>query len=167
MPTAYAWKHNSRHKIQAQVAGEEISRIRDDRGLFFTPSDIVEEASPDDAILHPEFEWDDEKAAHEYRKDQARHLIDHVVVVKVDTEPQDFVRAFVSIRTEEGPRYTETAYAFSVPDLREDVLSQAMADMRTFERRYHQYLDLAKVMDMARLAISKARKRIKEPAMAA
>lgn len=158
---AYAWKPNSRHSIPAQTAGEEISRIRKERGSFFTPEDVVTESEPEDAVLHPEFEWDDKRAAVEYRKEQARHLVDHVVVIEESTPKEEWIRAFVSVRTNEGPRFTSTEYAFSIPSLREDVLSQVLNDFRVFERKYRQYLDLAQTYAELRKSVAAAERRLK------
>ena len=159
---AYAWKTSSRHSISAQVAGEEISRLRDEVGdEFFTPADVVDAARPPSSPLHPEFEWDDRKAATEFRNDQARHLIDHITVVETQSPSDQWTRAFVSVRTEDGPRFTSTAYAFSVPSLREDVLNQALSDLRTFERRYNQFVELAHAIDVLKVAVTKAKRRIR------
>lgn len=38
-------------------------------------STVVEEATPEDSVLHPLFEWNDSKAAHQHRLSQARKLI--------------------------------------------------------------------------------------------
>lgn len=143
---AYAWKPNSRHSIPAQVAGEEISRIRSEKGTFFSPGDIVESAREEHSPLHPEFEWDDHAAAESYRVEQAKYMIRCVVVLHKDDPQPEPIRAFVSVKSAEGHRYTTTAYAFSQPDLREQVLAQAEADMVAFHRKYSQYMDLSKVM---------------------
>jgi len=44
------------------------------------PVDLVEEATDPDHALHDRFEWDDRRAAHEYRLDQAAQLIRSVRV---------------------------------------------------------------------------------------
>jgi hypothetical protein len=49
-----------------------------------TTDAVVEEARPIDAPLHPAFEWRDDRAAHLYRLDQARHLI-RALVITPDT----------------------------------------------------------------------------------
>lgn len=64
-------------KLKVQVV-EELARLNElNEGL--RPSDVVEAAKPKDAPLHGEFLWDNGKAAHEYRLNQARTLIRVVV----------------------------------------------------------------------------------------
>ena len=150
---AYAWKVGSRHGIEAQVAGDEISRIRVEKGKFFTPMDVVDSAREQGSPLHPAFEWDDEKAAIKYRVEQAGYLIRSIVVVNEADQTKEPIRAFVSvIGDDDKPRYTTVAHAFSVPDLRENVLAQAQADFRAFERKFSQFLDLSKVAAAFRVA---------------
>lgn len=64
----------SRNDINA-----EINRIYQEHNGI-TPSLLVEEAKNPDSILHHLFEWDDEKAGHAYRLDQARQIITSVKV---------------------------------------------------------------------------------------
>lgn len=71
--------------VDAQTAGEELERIREDRGLL-TPGAVVEESRPEDAPLHPVFEWRDPVAAEQWREHQASQLIKRVRVVPVEME---------------------------------------------------------------------------------
>lgn len=64
----------SRNDINA-----EINRIYQEHNGI-TPSLLVEEAKNPDSVLHHLFEWDDEKAGHAYRLDQARQIITSVKV---------------------------------------------------------------------------------------
>lgn len=64
----------SRNDINA-----EINRIYQEHNGI-TPSLLVEEAKDPNSILHHLFEWDDEKAGHAYRLDQARQIITSVKV---------------------------------------------------------------------------------------
>jgi len=84
----FTFKNGYRIKgINAQTAGEELARIEKHRGELKAP-DVVDEARPKDALLHPAFEWNDQVAAELHRQDQARHLIRAVQVVKSNNQPQ-------------------------------------------------------------------------------
>jgi len=84
----FTFKNGYRIKgINAQTAGEELARIEQQNGALKAP-DVVDEARPKDALLHPAFEWNDQVAAELHRQDQARHLIRAVQVVNSDSEPQ-------------------------------------------------------------------------------
>lgn len=157
--SVYAFKPGFFKAVPAQVAGEEIERIRRDRGDFFQPDDLVEEGRPDDAPLHPAFEWDDAKAAEEHRKQQARQLVAHITVVDENKPPDQQMRAYVSVPTSVGPRYTTVEHAFAVPELRACVLSQALADLETFRRRYETFVELAESLAAVEKVSAKLRRR--------
>jgi len=82
--------------IDAQTAGEELARITEHHGAL-TAAVVVDEARPDDAPLHPAFEWDDAIAAELHRQHQADTLIKAVQVVHEKDEPEEPV--FVKVRS--------------------------------------------------------------------
>ena len=154
---AYTWRAGSRFSIKAQVAGEEISRIRAEHGKLFKSSHIVEASQPEDAPLHTAFEWDDARAATAHREDQARHIIRHINVVNVQNPERPPTRAFVSVHDDEGDQqFTTVAYALSQSTLREQLLRAAERDMKTFEERYQHLLDLANMVSAFRVAHTRA-----------
>lgn len=71
--------------VTADAVGSELSRIYKRDGELTAPV-VVDEARPDNAVLHPAFEWNDLKAAEEYRVYQARNIIKQVQIV---TENKD------------------------------------------------------------------------------
>jgi hypothetical protein len=75
----------------------ELERIRIRYGGVLKPKDVVETARDPENVLHPRFEWDDEKAGEQYRLLQARQLIRVSVIVtgEEDTEP---IKAYWSIK---------------------------------------------------------------------
>jgi len=76
----YEWKMKSFAKgIEPDLAVEEFERIE---GLYgsLTAEHILKAAEPEDSILHPLFEWDDDKAAEKYRLQQARSIINNIEV---------------------------------------------------------------------------------------
>jgi hypothetical protein len=82
----YAFRTGTKIKgVSADVAGSELDRIYRERGSL-DPTLVVDEARPEDAQLHPAFEWQDEVAGENWRKYQARTLIRSVEVVKDDQQ---------------------------------------------------------------------------------
>jgi|DEB0MinimDraft_6_1074348.scaffolds.fasta_scaffold20938_1 hypothetical protein len=99
MEKQFQFRSGSRIKgsINANVVGEELERIADKHDGI-TAQGVVDESTPEDAALHPCFTWDNEVAANEFRKHEARNIVRSVRVVypdKTDSEP-----AFVHIRYE-------------------------------------------------------------------
>lgn len=105
--------------ITAQIAGEELARIEQQHGELKPPT-VVDEARPEDALLHPAFEWDDFTAAELHRQNQARHLIRAVQVVKEDCQPQS-----VYIHVNKTCSYLPTETVLSRNDLYEDAYKAA------------------------------------------
>jgi hypothetical protein len=66
--------------VDAQTAGSELDRIRRRDGTI-RPDVVVDEARPEEAPLHPAFEWRDPVAAEQWREHQASTLIKVVRVV--------------------------------------------------------------------------------------
>ena len=66
--------------VDAQTAGSELDRIRQRDGTI-RPAAVVDEARPEEAPLHPAFEWRDTVAAEQWREHQASTLIKVVRVV--------------------------------------------------------------------------------------
>ena len=80
----YAFRNGFKVKgVSADVAGGELDRIYRERGSL-DPTLVVDEARPEDAQLHPVFEWQDEVAGEQWRRHQARNLIRSVEVVQED-----------------------------------------------------------------------------------
>ncbi len=153
----YKWKSSGAPAgISAQVAGDELERIRTRNNGRLDPKEVVEESRDPSAPLHPAFEWDDAKAAGAYRIGQAAHMIRHidVVVEKPEGQPQP-IRAFVSVKRDEDRSYTSVQHALSDADLRAQVVSQAWAELEAWRKRHAELVEFAKVfavMDQARAA---------------
>ena len=160
---AYGWKPGPPIDIPAAVAAAEIERIRQKYGGYFTIRDGVEESKDEDAVFHHKLEWDDVIGGASNRENQLRHIVGRVVVFNTGPEvPNEPVRAYVSVKTPgEGPRFTTFAYAMSVPNLRQQVLANALQDMRAFMQKYANYAELAGVVSAMEAARETVEKTIK------
>lgn len=107
-----------RKKIQKCLA-------RLEREGTITPDAVVEDARNVASPLHDLFEWDDSKAAHEYRLDQARAIIRTVrVVVNIDNAQVTSVRYVRDPRCESNERgYVSTATLRTQMDIARDAMS--------------------------------------------
>lgn len=141
----YPWKEMARVPVDAQAAGEEIERIRTRQNGRLEPQDIVAASRDPEATLHPVFEWDDAVAAEAYRVDQARYVIRSLVVQISKAPDAPPVRAFVSVTRDTDRSYTSTTHALADPDLRQQVLERALAELQSWRRRYSELVELAQV----------------------
>lgn len=138
----FKWKSGSYHKVSAQTAGEVCKALEEEGRL--TAGDLVEESRPEDAPLHEEFEWDDTVAAEEYRKSQARHIINHIVeVVSPEVVP---TRAFFNIVQKEA-NYESVRTIIADEDKRKALLNKALAELHAFEMKYSSLVELTEVFD--------------------
>ena len=123
----------------------ELETIRRKHKGVLNPRDVVEFARNSDTALHQEFEWNDKIAGDAYRILQAREVIrTRVTVLTPDTKP---VRAYVSLPNDRKPNggYRRINDVLEKPAWREQLLKNAMADMRAFQTKYAVLKELASV----------------------
>lgn len=123
------------YKVPAQDAGDELARIQSVHGVL-RAADVVNESRPDDAVLHPVFEWDNLTAAEEYRKMQARQIIRAVVVQSTPGEEPKSV--YVHVDSAGG--YMPMDVVASEPDLYSEAISELKAKLAGAERAVEQLL---------------------------
>jgi len=132
---------------------EELELIRSENDGILRPADVVEYARDPQTALHERFEWNDTKAAEQYRLWQARELIR--VVVKTEPTKNDATRVYVSLtddRRNDGGGYRTLDDVMRSHTMRQALLKQAYADMVRFETTYRQLSELASVMAAMRCA---------------
>ena len=151
----YKWKSQARVSIDPQVAGEEMERIRVEQNGRLDAGDLVERSRKPDAPLHEAFEWNDTTAAHEYRVEQAKYLLRSIEVTVEPQKQKKPVRAFVSVVRDKDRSYTSVSHALSDPELRRQVLMQALRELEAWRERHAELVELAGVfaaIDEARAA---------------
>lgn len=136
MERVVVWAKGSRHKVKATAAFAELERIRESEGETVSPQAIVDASRPEDAVLHPEFEWDDTAAANEWRKEQARSIVQAIEIVESDGALEHRSPAMVSVIVEGSRGYQPTSVAFEDADSAEFVIGEALAALASWRRRY-------------------------------
>lgn len=129
--------------IDAQVAGDVCNELEQQGKL--DAQNLVDVSKPEDAPLHNAFEWRDDVAAEEYRKHQARNIINKLVIVPEEVEHHEPVRAFFTIASTEG-KYVGTPTIIKTESMRDELLKQAKTELAAFARKYNQLEELAGVM---------------------
>ena len=150
--TVYKWRSGARMCVSAQVAGEECKRLESEGNL--TPKALVDASRPEDAPLHPAFEWDNDVAAERWREEQARHIV-RMLEVKVEQVEQP-VRAFVSVDVGEEKRsYKDVMIVMRDKSTAAAVLLDAKRELAAFKRKYEGLKELAQVFEaIDRLAVA-------------
>lgn len=139
----------------AQFSDEDAMRygqfLHDNLGLgerIVSTDDVLAAAEPEDSPLHDAFTWDDSEAAHEYRLQQARQLVSHIVITReIEGDLEVPVRAFhnVTEMTPDGVRsgYISERVVWERPDLATQVKGRALRELRGWRDRYATYESLA------------------------
>lgn len=140
---AYQWKSGSRIKGDAQKSGELFERLsQTEEGL--TAQTLLEANKPKNAPLHDDYEWDNKKAAEEWRLHQSRHFINSLAIVTTTTDnKEEPVRAFF-ITTKES-QYEPLTAIVNEPTKYEALLSSAKAELTAFQRKYNTLAELQPV----------------------
>lgn len=149
----YQWKIN-KFPVDAQAAGEELDRIKEAHNGI-TPEKVVEESVSEEAVLHSCFEWNDDKAAKEYREVQAREIIRNVVIVKTTSEELSepiTIRAYVPIIETALPetevkirKYIPVQEAMDDNEYRKQTLKRAFDELKSFQNKYKQFKEFDEV----------------------
>ena len=151
----FRWREGSHHKIEAKVAAAEVQSLMDKKGGKIEASDVLEVAESPKNPLHPEFEWNDSKAAREHRLLQARNLLNGIKVIYVTVEHGESKTYEVSFssaiaNTDEGGQahyYISTEEGLRKPDQRAEMLENALSELRAFKKKYAALNELAAVLD--------------------
>ena len=127
---------------------EELERIRKQNGGLLRPEDVLQAAKPKSSPLHGRFDWNDGTAAHNWRLEQARHII-RVFVQVIDTgKGSAESRVFVALSSDmPGGGYRILTDVLGDDALRRTLLQDAYADMRRFTQKYSSLKELADVFD--------------------
>lgn len=138
----FEWKPGSRYKVDANIAGTVCEQLEAEGNL--SAKSLLDVSRPEDAPLHSVFEWDDAIAAEAYRETQAGGIIRNLVI-RVDENPEtEPVRGFFKISTTETS-YTNVNTILVKPNLRQQLLKKALAEMTAFQKKYSSLCELASV----------------------
>lgn len=142
-------------KNPAEVAGPVLMELKNsEQGL--NPDTLLEASRPEDAPLHNEFEWDDNVAAEKFRKEQARYIIRHLVIIHEDTDGAEEIvkdRAFV-FTGEKKTGYVPLGEALSNETWKANLLKAAYKDMEYFTAKYHRLTELSNVIEAMKQILS-------------
>jgi hypothetical protein len=127
---------------EAEVVGCELDRI-EESGQPVTPDNIVLAAMPEDSPLHGFFTWDNDEAADQWRKQEARSLVSHLLVVVERQEGEAVaMKARISVTTAKtehhsaATEYVSSYRVLSSPSMREQLLHEAKQEIRCWARKY-------------------------------
>lgn len=151
-----------------------ISYIRDFTSRNMSPEEVYQEITADPAHpLYSWYDWDSENALHEYHIIQTRQMLRSVQVIILPGEPTEVHISLATSVSEKGTGrrvYTDTISAMQDPVYREQLLQEALAELRRFQQKYKALTELAGLLGVIsstiqandRLAVARAKKKNKE-----
>lgn len=151
----YEFKEGARFQQGAHVAdpnevGGHLDLLRQQSKGELTPEDVIKDARRNNSPLHSFFQWDDGKAAEQFRLSQARGLIRSVVAIYVQADkPARRISAFIHVPESGAPHYRSAEHAMSLTRTREIILRQAWREFQQWRKRYQELDEFANLFEIA------------------
>ena len=140
----YKWKLKGlTKKVKVDKAVKELQNIKNKCGEL-TPEAIVQASKSRKSALHKLFEWDNEKASHQYRLQQARTIINNIEIVIVKNNEPYYVNAYEIVKAEEKREY-KSIDTMSV-DEAEQVRIMVLKNIEYLQKKLSIYEDFTDIL---------------------
>ncbi len=117
-------------KEYAQEYGERLEYIASKNKGKITPIMIIDDGRVADSPFIHYFEWNDKKASEQFRLQQARNLINHIVEVVVIEGKPSKQRSFFNVRNGQGKTvYVTLKTAVTKQSYRMQILNQLITTL--------------------------------------
>lgn len=138
----YKWKLAGLGKgVDVALVVEELTRLQEVNRIL-TPEVVVRAAENSESVLHKLFEWDENKAAYNWRLQQARTILNNIeVTIITDGEPREIAVFEVTTRSE-GYKSVDTFTNEDIDFIRANTLRQ----LNTMKHKLKTYKEFDKVL---------------------
>lgn len=123
---------------KAQIYGDELEKIASNQDL--TPNAVVEAAKDENSPLHECFDWNNKTAAENWRKQQARRLINMIEIEIINNNDIMYVPAFESVTIvnvdSNNKAYKPIAEIMSEEDYRNQLVQIAWREIKYWKDKY-------------------------------
>lgn len=144
--TIIKWSLKDLYKADAGKCYEEIQQI----GEEVRPEQVLDKARDSKTELHKCFDWDDSSAAEKYRLQQARQVINHLIVIKRDEEDDGKEPVQFRVMLKNGRKldsgYKQTIVMVKDEDEYQKLLAQAYSELHSFKQKYSCLSELAEIL---------------------
>ena len=106
----------------------------------------MERAKDERTELHKCFTWDDTEAAEKWRRQEARFVLCHLVLVREEEPDAPQVRVFH--KPVASDTYKSADFIFRRADEYQNLLQAAMAELRAFKKKYERLSELDYILDL-------------------
>jgi hypothetical protein len=150
----YKWKDGFHTKLNAEIVHQEFDKIGD----CITADEVVKRAKNPKSKLHNHFEWDDIKAAHEFRLTQARTMISSLIFIPEDSKQE--MKCYENVIINDQRVYAPIEMIFDNTDMYEQVFKDAKNIIRSLDDKLRNYENHSKKIHTVRKKISHVREEI-------
>lgn len=136
------------NNTEAQGIGEELENMTQE-GVSVTPPALVQRAEPEENILHPHFTWNDREAAEKCRLQEARHIVNHLIVVTESGGEERYRKSHFSVNVtnnvveeetdSSGREYVSVFVVEKEEELRSQVHQRAWAELKAWAERWESF----------------------------
>lgn len=133
MGQIYKWRTGARIKADATLAAKVFEQLSDENRL--NAENVVEVSKPEEAVLHDDFEWVDSIAAFEYRKHQARNILNSLVVIEEETPEEQPIRYCFKIE-EKTNNYTPLNVIMQSAESTGALIRKAISELQAYRMKY-------------------------------
>lgn len=130
------------YNADANKCYEELQSI----GEEITPQQIVDYARDENTELHKCFTWDDTIAAQNWRKQEARRILQCLVYVDDIKEENEPTKLRVFYKTDNSVGYKPTKFIVQNKSEYEVLLERACAELQIFKQKYSMLSELENIM---------------------
>ncbi len=149
----YEFKKGSRINLNAEKTYEELQTIkRNNISNILEPPEVVEYARNNpQSELHKGFEWNDSKAAEQYRLQQARQIIYNIRIIQVEDDVNVDVAKTVEyipythLDTISG--YKSTIEVYKNEEDYEQLKQQAYRDLLYWSKKYNNIVEFKQIFE--------------------
>jgi hypothetical protein len=149
METTVQWTHYAIGGLPAKAVSNRLEQLTKKGRGRLTPENVVADAKPKNALLHPCFEWNNNKAAEQYRLEQARLLMRSIEIVYApngdNATGKVKVRKCVHIQDDKDSFYTTIERAMDNPAYQKQLEQTALAELNALRHRYGALKKFAKI----------------------
>ncbi len=137
----YKWRVGYNFKADPEKAANVMNKLAKTGQL--NAENLVEVSRPKNAPLHDDFEWDDTKAAENWRKQQGRCMINSLLMVPEETghKSKEPIRAFFKVEHMESAQYESTEVLIRTQDGRDALREQAQKELSSYRQKYRSVLE--------------------------
>ena len=136
--------------VDAQMAGEELDRLRIEANGLLTAQQVLDAARDAASPLHSAFTWDDNAAAEQHRLNEARKLI--VSIRVFSTAAAKSMPAYINVRSPDGRGYKASVDVLSNEDLKARVLIEIQQHIEALERKYASFGEIGEILSRVKNA---------------